>query len=289
MRVAAGILRRQKVDSRVLFTGCISNDDFGQMMSKKAQEDGVITNYAVAESEPTGTCAVLLTDQGKNRSLCAFLGASQKFTEKHLLDNWDQLVASTDIIYLSGFLLTVSPATYQLLGEHVAKSTDPKKRCCLNLSAPYVSLVFGHELEKVMKYVDIVFGNDDEALAYAQFKKWDTKDVEEIAAKICADEKARTQVGRIVIITQGDRPIILVQQLNDKSLDTRHYPCKAIEAKDMVDTNGAGDSFAGGFLSQFIQGAPLEFCIEMGSYAAREIIKVSGIALPDFADIPKRG
>lgn len=288
MRVAAGILRRQKVKSKVMFTGCISDDDFGQKMAKKAQEDGVITCYAIANSEPTGTCAVLLTDQGKNRSLCAFLGASQRFNEKYLLDNWQELVENTDVIYLSGFLLAVCPPSYHLLGEHVAKSSDPKKRCCLNLSAPYVSLVFGKELEKVMKYVDIVFGNDDEAIAYAEFKGWGTKDVQEIATKMCTDEKVRNQIGRMVIITQGDRPIILVQKLDDGTLDTRQYTCKAIESKDMVDTNGAGDSFAGGFLSQFIQGAPLDFCIEMGSYAAREIIKVSGTAVPDFADIPKR-
>lgn len=257
------------------------------MMSKKAKEDGVLASYSVTDAEPTGTCAVLLTDQGKNRSLCAFLGASQKFTEKHLVENWSHLVESTNIIYISGFLLAVSPPSYHLLGEHVAKSSDKSKRYCLNLSAPYISAVFGDELEKVMKYVDILFGNNDEALAYAQYKKWDTTDVNEIATKICKGEKVRSQVGRLVIITQGDKPIILVQQHDDGSVESKQYPCKPIEAKDMVDTNGAGDSFAGGFISQFIQGAPLDFCIEMGSYAAREIIKMSGIALPDFAEVPQ--
>lgn len=287
MRVVAGILRRQNIRSKVLFSGCISNDDFGEMMKKKATEDGVMTHYAICDSVPTGTCAVCLTDQGKNRSLCAFLGASQKFSDKHLRDHWEELVASTDIIYISGFLLAVSPDTYHLLGQHVAGCSDSKKRFCLNLSAPYISSAFGNELEKVIKYVDIVFGNDDEAIAFAEFKKWDTKNVVEIATKLTGYEKARKDVGRIVVITQGERPIIVAEQINGK-VEIKRFPCKPIPDSEMVDTNGAGDSFAGGFLSQFLQGESLNFCVEMGSYAAREIIKMSGITLPDFANIPSK-
>lgn len=286
VRVVAGILRRQDVQGRVFFSGCISDDEFGEMMRKKAERDGVITNYSICKTIPTGTCAVCLSDQGKNRSLCAFLGASQKFSEKHLQDNWDTLVESIDIIYLSGFLLAVTPATYHLLGEHVAKSSS-KKRYCLNLSAPYVSAVFGKELDKIMKYVDILFGNDDEALAYAEHKNWDTKDVEDIAKKIAESDKTREEIGRLVIITQGSRPIIVAQKTQNQVV-VKQYPCELIPDNEIVDTNGAGDSFAGGFLSQFMQEAPLDFCIKMGSYAAREIIKVSGINLPDFANIPKQ-
>lgn len=287
MRVLAGILRRQGVAAKVMFTGCIGKDEFGAMMSKKALEDGVITNYAISESVPTGTCAVCLTDQGKNRSLCAFLGASQEFSEQHLRDNWSELVESTDIVYISGFLLAVSPAIFHSLGEHVAKSSDTRKRFCLNLSAPYVSAVFGNELEKVIKYVDILFGNDDEVQAFGEHMKWDTKDVEQLAKKLCLSEKVRKDVDRIVVITQGDRPIIVARQ-DGQTVSLKQYPCKAIPSDEMVDTNGAGDSFAGGFLSQFMQGSPLDFCIEMGSYAAREIIKVSGIVVPDFKDIPEQ-
>lgn len=288
MRVAAGILRRQNVDCKIMFTGCIGNDEFGSLMARKAKEDGVITDYSISETDPTGTCAVCLTDQGKNRSLCAFLGASQKFTDQHLRDNWEKLVADTKIIYITGFLIAVSPISFHLLGEHIANSDNKERRFCLNLSAPYVSLVFGSEIEKVMKYVDILFGNDDEALAYAKHKKWDTTNIDEIATRLTEDEKVRKDVGRIVIITQGDRPIIVAQQVleQDGKVDIKHFPCKPIPDDEMVDTNGAGDSFAGGFLSQFLQNAPLEYCIEVASHAAREIIKLSGINVPDFANLP---
>lgn len=288
MRVAAGILRRQNFNSRILFTGCIGKDEFGKLMEKKAQDDGVITHYSISDSKPTGTCAVCLTANGKNRSLCAFLGASQEFTDQHLRDNWEALVANTDIIYMSGFLIAVSPATYHLLGEHIAKHPDSNRRFCLNLSAPYVSAVFGGEIEKVMKYVDILFGNDDEAIAYAKHKKWPDSSVEEIACRISAETKLKPEIPRLVIITQGERPIILARQENGQA-KVQQFPCKPIPRSEMVDTNGAGDSFAGGFLSQFLRGESLAFCIKMGDYAAREIIKMSGIALPSFENIPTPG
>lgn len=290
-RIAASILKKNpEFPSKVMFTGCISNDEFGSLMSKKAKEDGVIVNYSICETVPTGTCAVCLTDKGKNRSLCAFLGASQKFSEKHLIDNWVELVEFTNIIYISGFLIAVSPATFHLLGEHVSKS-DWRKTFCLNLSAPYVSDVFGCEIEKIMKYVDILFGNDDEAMAYAKYKNWKCKNVEEIASMIAQEPKVR-KTDRIVVITQGERPVIVVRKSfadNDNgehgSCETMFFPCESIPDNEIVDTNGAGDSFAGGFLSQFILNRGIERCVEVGSYCARKIIKVSGIAIDNFDDL----
>lgn len=288
VRVAAGILRRQSVKARVLFSGCISNDAFGDMMSKKAKEDGVETCYSICETEPTGTCAVCLTDQGKNRSLCAFLGASQKFNAKHLRDNWTQLVEKTDIIYISGFLMAVTPETYHLLGDYIAKSKDARRKFCFNLSAPYVSDVFGKEVDKIVPYIDMIFGNDDEALAYAKHRSWtDTKDIVEIAKRLCGEPKQRSEVGRVVVITRGHKPIIVAEQTKD-GVQIQEFECEQIPDEQVVDTNGAGDAFAGGFLSQLIQGADLKHCVQMGSYAAREIIKISGIVMPDFADIPQK-
>lgn len=288
MRVAAGILKKQEFDCNVMFSGCIGDDEFGKLMSQKAHADGVNTKYSISKTKPTGTCAVCLTEKGKNRSLCAFLGASQQFSDEHLRDKWSDMVDSTDIIYISGFLIAVSPKSFHLLGEHIANCKNDKRRFALNLSAPYVSAVFGGEIEQVMKYVDILFGNDDEALAYAKHKKWDTTNIEEIASKLASEEKLRTSVKRLVIITRGGEPVIVCQINDDGKPELKHFPCQPIPSSEMVDTNGAGDSFAGGFLSQFIQGASLEFCIKVGDYAAREIIKQSGIELPSFVNLPKQ-
>lgn len=286
MRVIAAIYRDQSIDAKVIFSGCIGNDKFGETMNEKATEDGVVASFAVSQTVPTGTCAVCLTDQGKNRSLCAFLGASQKFTDQHLRDNWSELVEHTDIIYISGFLIAVSPETFQLLGEHIAKSADNSKRFCLNLSAPYVSQAFGKDIEKILKYVDIVFGNDDEARAFAEFKKYNVSTVDEIAKMIVLEPKERTKIGRLVVITKGERPIVVAQQLENGQVEVKHYEVDTIPDNDIVDTNGAGDAFAGGFVSQLALGKSLEACVKVGSWAAREVIKVSGISVRHLTHVP---
>ena len=59
------------------------------------------------------------------------------------------------------------------------------------------------------------------------------------------------------------------------------FPVPRLEAEKIVDTNGAGDAFVGGFLSQFIQGKKLETCVAAGNYASREVIQQSGAAFPE--------
>lgn len=287
MRVIAGIYRSQSIEGKTIFTGCIGDDKFGELLSKKASDDGVIGNFAISKGDPTGTCAVCLSDQGKNRSLCAFMGASQKFTDQHLKDHWQDLVAETDLIYMSGFLIAVNPASFHLLGDHIARQPSEKKLFCLNLSAPFVSQVFGDEIDKVIKYVDILFANDEEVKAFSELKKFNTTDVTEIAKKIASEPKTRRQVNRIVVVTQGDKDIIVAEK-NSTNVDPKisTYTVGYIPDKEIVDTNGAGDAFAAGFLSQISIGEPLEAAVNMGIFAAQQIIKVSGINWPKTAKVP---
>ncbi len=63
-----------KNNSVATFIGAVGNDYFGRIMEKKAKNDGVNAKYQVIDDEKTGTCAVLLTNNGKFRSLCAYLG-----------------------------------------------------------------------------------------------------------------------------------------------------------------------------------------------------------------------
>lgn len=286
MRAIAWVYKQQNIKAKILFTGCVGDDEFGSIMAKRAADDGVTANYSIEETVPTGTCAVCLTDGGRNRSLCAYLGASQMFSDHHIRDNWDQLVKDTDIIYITGFLMKrESDGTFHVLGEHVAKSDNPNKKFCLNLSARYVSEMFGSKLDEVIKYTDIIFGNDDEALAFAEFKKWSTQNIDEIATKLAQEPKLRKQVGRLVVFTQGDRPTIVAQSDKDGKVEVTHYPVKPIPDNEMVDTNGAGDAFAGGFVSQFALGAPIKKCVKVGDLTAREVIKVDGISFDSKLDI----
>jgi adenosine kinase len=72
------------------------------------------------------------------------------------------------------------------VAEHAASEN---KLFSLNLSAPFISLLFTDRLDKVLPYVDLLFANEQEVEAYAQAHKWETKDVVEIAKKLEKLEK----------------------------------------------------------------------------------------------------
>ena len=147
--------------------GAVGSDEFAAKMRTKAEEDRVIVSYLVDQNQPTGTCACLIT--GKNRSLVAYLGASQNFTLQYLEDNFD-LVRQSRIVYTSGFFLTVCFEAQLLLAKHVHASVG--KLFTFNLSAPFLATRCKDELKQIMPYVDILFGNEAEALAFAEMKEW---------------------------------------------------------------------------------------------------------------------
>ncbi len=86
---------------------------------------------------------------------------------------------------------------------------------------------------------------------------------------------------RMVVITQGSKATMVVEGSKVTSFDV-----PPMKPEEIVDSNGAGDAFVGGFLSQLVQGAPTERCVQAGHYAARTILGVSGTVLtgkPAFA------
>lgn len=82
----------------------------------------------------------------------------------------------------------------------------------------------------------------------------------------------------MVVITQGkDDILIAFTGANEKF---RRFPVTVLSDDEIVDTNGAGDSFVGGFLAYAFMDKSLEECVNAGIYAATEIIKMSGCTLP---------
>jgi adenosine kinase len=99
--------------------------------------------------------------------------------------------------------------------------------------------------------------------------------LEVIARKLSEFPKENKARRRIVIFTQGGNQTIVC--LNGEI--SRFFPTP-LNKSEIIDTNGAGDSFVGGFLSRFIQEKPLEECIAAGHYCASECIKQSGCVFP---------
>lgn len=268
IRVAQWMLDRHFATS---YIGCIGNDDFGKQLEKQATKDGVRVQYLMNDSEPTGTCACLITE--KVRSLVANLGAANSYKVEHLLlpENW-ALVEKAQIAYIAGFFLTVSLDSILAVAKHCAGTN---KYFTMNLSAPFISFAFKDQLLSVLPYIDILFGNESEAEAFSQVQGYNTKDLKEIAQKIAKLPKENTKRQRIVIITQGPDPVLLCREGK-----ITEFPILPLKEEEIIDTNGAGDAWVGGFLSKLVLGKSVEDCIQGGHYAANVIIKRSGCTFP---------
>jgi adenosine kinase len=86
-----------------------------------------------------------------------------------------------------------------------------------------------------------------------------------------------TKRGRIVIITQGTNPTLVAH--SDGTVN--EYPVVVIDEKDIADTNGAGDAFVGGFLSQYVQGKTIDEAVAAGHWLASKSVQLVGPAYPE--------
>ncbi|XP_069044974.1 adenosine kinase isoform X1 [Lepisosteus oculatus] len=258
------------------FFGCIGTDKFGEILKRKAEEAHVDAHYYEQSEEPTGTCAACIT--GDNRSLVANLAAANCYKkEKHLdlEENW-KLVEEAKVYYIAGFFLTVSPESVLKVAKHASENN---KIFGLNLSAPFISQFYKEPMMKVMPYVDILFGNETEAATFAREQGFETEDIEEIARKAQSLPKVNKRRQRIVVFTQGKDGTVVTS-----GDEVKMFPVLEIEQSEIVDTNGAGDAFVGGFLSQVVYERPLEQCIHAGHYAANVIIRRAGCTFPEKPD-----
>merc|ERR1711972_816557 len=128
---------------------------------------------------------------------------------------------------------------------------------CLNLSAPFIAQVppFRACLQKTLPNCDYLFGNETEARAYSEAVGWESENVEFIA----------TRLSLIPMNTKGGearkRKVVITQ---DK----------------IIDTNGAGDAFVGGFLAALSKGKNVAECCQAGNHAAAIVIQHSGCTYP---------
>jgi adenosine kinase len=272
IRVAQWML--QDKTGQTAYTGCVGNDDYAKTLEDCATKDGVLVHYMKDETTPTGTCAALIKDG--ERALVTNLDAANNFKPSHLeTEKAKEIMEAAQFYYIAGFFLTVSPESLAVVGDHCVANN---KILGLNLSAPFIVEFFGSQVKAALEYADFVFSNESEAEAYGKVNNLGS-DLKEIALKICQGPKKNTQRERTVIFTQGSKCTIVAHKGTVTEYDVEELP------KDkLVDTNGAGDAFVGGFLSQLIQDKPIEDCVKAGHWAAKFIIQTSGTQLNKKCD-----
>lgn len=264
-----------------VFTGCVGvEDNYRSSLEAAAKKAGVTTKYAGnSKGLPTGTCAVVITKNGKARSLVANLAAANVWQQSDLDQVWDD-IQQAQYFYSAGFFLTTEggPKTLEKIGQHCV---EKNKTYVTNLSAPFISMFFKDQLTMSLSYSDVVFCNESEASTWAEhFGFKDIKDdLKQVAQKLAAFESKRDR-SRLVVITQGCDPTIICQDGN-----IQEFKIEKLKDEEIVDTNGAGDAFVAGFLCGLVYGKELSESVKYGNFVASTIIKMPGCTFPEKNDM----
>lgn len=278
LRSANFMLKAHKENACTYF-GSIADDERGTTLKTALDNEGVNHNFSYGEDTYTGACACVIVE--KERALCADLGACLKYKTSHFDDNVDTL-GNHKFISAYGFFIT---SNYEALVKAANYATDNSKTFVFNLGA--VFLIHGHKKEyaEILEHCDIVFGNEDEIDAFGEVFEIGSTDRNDIAKWIAESPKKDTTKSRIVVITQGKEPTIVVTKSHEsETTDIQSYEVDELEHDKIVDTNSAGDSFAGGFMASIALGHSTETAVKSGAYCAKYIIQQSGCSFPTTSE-----
>lgn len=271
MRACQWLLPPQSVH----YMGAVGSDSNAAILEEAANKAGLSCHYMTVPEMQTGTCVCLLTPG--HRSLVADLQAAVKFDASHI-EMKRYIMEKARAYYLSGFLLSDSFSVAEAVSS--IASADNTKTLYVNLSAPFVCQFFLERLKTVLKSCKVLFGNESEARALAisaSFPNAETASIQELVP-LLARFTTTDNAPRTVVITQGPDSTVYFDPLNECTC-TVEVP--KMKPEDIVDTNGAGDAFVGGFLAAHLTGKSLKECVDIGHTVAQIVITQSGVVFPD--------
>ena len=239
---------------RAGFIGKVGTDRLGEIFREELTKTGVTFLTPDAQSgPPTAQCVVLVTPDAQ-RTMNTFLGACVHVGPE---DVDAETIANARVIYLEGYLWDLEPAKEAFLkAAHLAHEHGVQ----VSLSLSDAFCVNRHResfLSFVKQHVDLLFANEEEILAL-----YEPDGIE-------AALKASAQDAEIVAVTRGGAGAVVLQGGARHAID-------AVAPRELVDTTGAGDLFAAGFLYGYTQQRPLANCGQLGAAAASEIIAQYG-------------
>ncbi|KAF5345196.1 hypothetical protein D9758_009714 [Tetrapyrgos nigripes] len=243
----------------VVYTGCVGDDSLAEQLKAANKREGLDEVYQVKKGEKTGACAVVIT--GHHRSLVTTLRVAEKFDKSHLSSpEVAPLIEGAKAFYVEGYFLTHGTESALEVSQ---KASTASKVFALNFSAPFIPQFFGTQLGQILSHTDIVIANEAEAEAWANANGLSNPtDLPAVAKAIALKPKSNASRSRIVVITHGAESTVVVNGAEPDA--PKIYPVHALTDDQIVDTNGAGDAFAGGFMGAWVAGKSLDECVEAG-------------------------
>ena len=241
--------------ARCAFIGQVAEDQLGEVFAHDIRAGGIAFDTpARAGDPPTARCLIFVTPDGQ-RTMNTFLGASQ-FLPPAVLD--EAAIAAAKILYLEGYLWDPEEPR-AAMRRAIAAAKNAGRKVAFTLSDAFVIERHGADFRAMIETgdVDILFANHVELAALTGHDDFETG-LAELAPKV-----------PVLVVTRGEHGAVAIAGAERSEV-------AAEPVAKVVDTTGAGDLFAAGFLHDHVTGRSLTECLTMGAVAAAEVISHYG-------------
>ena len=239
---------------KTVFIGKVNNDDLGKEFAEGLKREKV--KFKIIESKSssqTARCLILVSPDAE-RSMATYLGISQELSEK---DVDMDIIKDSSMLYLEGYLWDLDDAK-KAITKAILKAKDCNATIAFSMSDAFCVDRFRDEFfDIVSNSADIIFANESEIKSL-----FSTNKLEETIIKC-------QEIGKIFAITLGEQGAMVVH-------GKKIFDIQAEVIKNLVDTTGAGDLFAAGFLSEYIKSGDLNLSGVNGVKMASIIIQKFG-------------
>ena len=239
--------------SKTFFSGKVGSDYLGTQYKSMLEKEGTKTSIAIDEVH-TGTAITIITPD-RERSFAVYLGSAPKISKDDI--DFESIIKSK-AVHIEGFQFY--DKNLRSLMIEIAK-TAKKNDCLISFDLSSFDLVkqYKEEVEHFIKeYVDILFANEIEAESYTGKNPDESV---EIFSKLVD----------VAIVKIGEEGSLIKSK--GEFYRVKSHPV------DVIDTNGAGDAYAGAFLHAYIRGKSIIECGNLASYAASKVVSVKGARL----------
>jgi sugar/nucleoside kinase (ribokinase family) len=232
----------------------VANDELGHFYLKDLNESGVDIALEAdrLETGVTGKCLVMVTEDSE-RTMNTFLGITQNFSVK---DIQDSAIKDSKYLFMEGYLVT-SPNGKEAMMHAKKVAEESGTKVALTFSDPAMVKYFKPNFDDIIgASVDLLFANEEEAMLFTG------KD------NLVEAREEMKKVAKHFVITQGKNGAMIFD--GDTFIDIEPYPTTA------VDSNGAGDMFAGAFLFGITNGHSYASSGKLASMASSRIVSQFG-------------
>ena len=235
------------------FIGKVNNDSYGNFYRESLLKRGTEANLLLSDTLPSGVASTFISPDGE-RTFGTYLGAASTLKAEDLSL---EMFKGYTYLFIEGYLVQ----EHDMILRAIELAKEAGLQVCLDM-ASYNIVEQDHDFFSLLinKYVDIVFANEEEAKAFTGKEPEEALDV---IAKMCS----------IAIVKLGARGSLIRK-------GTEEVHVHAVTVDRVIDTTGAGDYFAAGFLYGLTCGYSLEKCGKIGSILSGSIIRVIGAEMP---------